>query len=46
MASILYHHLHLGNLYNVGEIANALNVEADVAGNGAINAGVDVTLLL
>ena len=46
VASILHHHLHIGNLYSAGEIANALNIEADVDGNDAINAGVDVTLLL
>jgi hypothetical protein len=46
VASILSHYLHVGNLYDAGEIANALNIEADVAGNDAINAGVDVTLLL
>ena len=46
VASILSHYLYVGNLYDAGEIANALNVEADVAGNDTINAGVNVTLLL
>ena len=45
MASILSHYLHVGNLYDAGEIANALNIEADVAGNDAIDADVDATLL-
>ena len=46
VASILSHYLHVGNLYDAGEIANALNIEVNVAGNNTINAGVDVTLLL
>ena len=46
MASILSHYLHVGNLYNAREIANALKIEADVTGNDAIDAGVDVALFL
>ena len=46
MASLLCHYLHIGNFYNAGEIANALKIEADIVGSGAINAGVDVALLL
>ena len=46
VASILCHHLHIGNLYSAEEIANTSNIEVGVTGNDAINAGVDVTLLL
>ena len=46
VASLLLSYHHVGNLYSAGDIANALNTEADVDGNDSINAGVDVTLLL
>ena len=46
VVSILGHYLHVANLYDVVEIANALNVEADDTGNDTINADVNVTLLL
>ena len=45
VVSLLNHYFYIGNLYNTGEIANALNIEADVAGNDAINVGVNVTFL-
>ena len=46
VASILLPQDHVSHLYSAADIANALNVAADVDGNDAINAGVDVTLLL
>ena len=46
MVSTLHHHLYIDNFYSAEEIINVLNVEADVNGNGAINTGIDVTLLL
>ena len=46
VASILLPQDHVSHLYSAADIANALNVAADVDGNDAINAGVDTTLLL
>ena len=46
VSSILLPQDHVSHLYSAADIANALNVAADVDGNDAINAGVDVTLLL
>ena len=36
VASILHYHFHIGNLYNAEEIANAPNIETDIAGNDAM----------
>ena len=46
VVSILYHHPHNCNLYNAEEIANTLNIKVGIVGNEAIDAVVDVTLLL
>ena len=46
VALILLPKDHVNYLYSAVGIANALNVAADVDGNDAINAGIDVTLLL
>ena len=46
VASILLPQDHVSHLYRPTDIANALNVAADVDGNDAINAGVDAMLLL
>ena len=46
VASILLPQDPVSRLYNATDIANAINVAADVDGNDAIDAGVDTTLLL